>query len=204
MDAADTYAAVDGFEFLGHEVGHRWLSRLRFAAGTDAPDGGLLGRGGVHWSFFLHTDASVMEGNAIADLGDGRFETVDFARRFSPLDQYAMGLRAPSEVPPFFVVEAADDFRPNRAFKPSTAPEAGVSFSGVRRDIRIEDVVRAMGPRSPAAAPAPFRQAFVLVADADGAAGDARIATVARIRSRFGPWFAAATDGRGAVVTRLR
>jgi hypothetical protein len=200
MDSADTYATVDGFEFLGHEVGHRWLSRLR-VAGTDDP---LLGRGAVHWSFFMHTEASVMEGNAIADLGNGRFETVDFARRFSPLDQYAMGLRAPAEVPPFFVVEAADDFRPNRAYKASTAPEAGVSFSGVRRDIRIEDVVRAMGPRSPAAGAPVFRQAFVLVADAEGAASEARVATVARIRSRFGPWFHAATGGRGAVLTVLR
>ena len=118
-----------------------------------APRPGLLGRGGVHWSFFLDTDASVMEGNDIADRGDGRFETVDFARRFSPLDQYAMGLRAAAEVPPFFYVDVPDDFRPNRPFKASSAPEAGVSFTGVRRDVRIEDVVRAMGPRVPATGP---------------------------------------------------
>src|SRR4029453_18334153 len=71
MDSIDTYSDVDGFEFLGHEVGHRWLARLLA--------GPLLGRGNVHWSFFLDTDASVMEGNAIADHGRGRFETVDFA-----------------------------------------------------------------------------------------------------------------------------
>ena len=65
-----------------------------------------------------------MEGNDIADRGGGRFETVDFARGYQPLDQYAMGLRAPAEVPPFFYVEGADDFRPNRAFKSSSAPES--------------------------------------------------------------------------------
>ena len=204
MDSVDTYEAVDGFEFLAHEVGHRWLARLRFATPDGAARGGLLGRGDVHWSFFAHTDASVMEGNAIADRGNGRFETVDFARRFSALDQYAMGLRAAAEVPPFFVVDAADDFRPNRPFKSYSAPEAGVSFSGVRRDVRIEDVVRAMGPRTPATGPAEFRQAFVLVADGDAAATEARLRAMARIRTRFEAYFRAATDGRGTAVTRLR
>ncbi len=123
------------------------------STGTGAGRANLLGRGGVHWSFFLDTDASVMEGNAIADRGNGRFETVDIARRFSPLDQYAMGLRAAAEVPPFFYVDVPDDFRPNRPFKASSAPEAGISFTGVRRDVRIEDVVRAMGPRVPATGP---------------------------------------------------
>jgi hypothetical protein len=202
MDSADTYAEHDGFEFLAHEVGHRWLARLRVDGAS--PRTGLLGRGDVHWSFFLDSDASVMEGNAIADRGNGRFETVDIARRFSPLDQYAMGLRTAAEVPPFFYVDLPDDFRPNRAFKASSAPEEGVSFTGVRRDVRIEDVVRAMGPRVPALAPPLFRQAFVLVADHSALATEARIRTVGRIRSGFGPFFTQATGGRGIAVSELR
>ena len=202
MDSADTFAAVDAFEFLGHEVGHRWLARLRHVD-AGARDG-LLGRGGVHWSFFLDSDASVMEGNAIADQGGGWFETVDFARRFSALDQYAMGLRAAAEVPPSFVVAAPDDFRPPRPFKSSSSPEAGVRFTGIRREVHIEAVVREMGARVPAAAPPVFRQAFVLVAGAEAEATAARIAIVDRIRSRFGPWFRAATSGRGRVDTTLR
>ena len=148
MDTVDPYLEHDGFEILGHEVGHRWLSRIRFrdAGGTG---NGLLGRGLVHWSFFLDSDASVMEGNDIEERGAGRFETVDFARGYSALDQYAMGLRAPAEVPPFFFVEGADDFRPNRGFRFSSAPEAGVSFTGVRRAVRIEDVIAELGPRVP-------------------------------------------------------
>jgi len=204
MDSADTYADADAFEFLAHEVGHRWLARMNADGAGSATRPGLLGRGGAHWSFFLHTDASVMEGNAIADLGQGRFETVDVARRFSPLDQYAMGLRPAEDVPPFFYVDVPDDFRPNRAFKASSAPEAGISFTGVRRDVRIDDVVRAMGPRIPAVGPPAFRQAFVLVADQAGPATDARVRTVARIRSRFGPYFHQATDGRGAALSTLR
>lgn len=204
MDTVDAYLERDGFEILGHEVGHRWLSRIRFrdAAGTG---NGLLGRGLVHWSFFLDSDASVMEGNDIEDRGAGRFETVDFARGYSALDQYAMGLRPASEVPPFFFVEGADDFRPNRPFRFSSAPEAGISFTGVRRVVRIEDVIAELGPRVPDAARAPrsMRQAYVLVADGVAPATDTRRRAVARIRTRFEDEYRRATGGRGTVDTTL-
>jgi hypothetical protein len=205
MDSVDPYLDVDGFEILGHEVAHRWLARFRFKDASGASSGALLGRGNVHWSFFLDTNASVMEGNDIADLGGGRFETVDFTRGYSPLDQYAMGLRGPEEVPPFFYVEGADDFRPNRTYKVSTAPEAGVSFTGVRRPVRMEDVRAAMGPRVPDAAHAPrsSRLAFILVSDASAPATPARVAGVARIRTRFEDLFRAATGGRATVQTSL-
>jgi hypothetical protein len=205
MDAVDSYLDVDGFEILGHEVGHRWLASLRFRAGTGAVSGALLGRGGVHWSFFLDSAASVLEGNAIADLGAGRFETADIVRGFSALDQYAMGLRAASELPPFFFVAGADDFQPNRSYTSISGPELGVSFTGTRQDVTIGDVVAAMGPRVPNAASAPrrLRQAYILVADAGAPASDVRLAAVARIRARFEAWYSAATDGRGWVSTTL-
>jgi hypothetical protein len=179
-------------------VGHRWLARLSFLR-DGVPSGGLLGRGAVHWSFFVDTDASVLEGNDTEDRGGGRFETVDIARRYSALDQYAMGLRSPAEVPPFFVVESPDDFRPNRGYKASTGPEPGVSFTGVRRDVRIEDVIAALGPRLPPAEQAPrlLRQAFILVSDATAPATSERLAAVSRIRTRFAPWYNEATGGRG-------
>jgi hypothetical protein len=203
MDAIDQYLEFDGFEFLAHEVGHRWLSRLRFQAGGAAVSNALLGRGDVHWSFFLDSDASVMEGNDLVDRGGGRFETTDVARGYSALDQYAMGLREAAEVPSFFYVEAPDDFRPNRAYKASSGPEAGVSFTGMRRDVSIVDVVRALGPRRPAAGPRVVRQAFVLVADAVAPARDVQVGAVARIRARFEGYFRQATEGRGAVDTHL-
>ena len=58
----------------------------------------LLGRDEAHWSFFFASDASVMEGNDIEDLGGGVFRTVGAVSRYSALDQYAMGLRAESSV----------------------------------------------------------------------------------------------------------
>jgi hypothetical protein len=205
MDAVDPYLEVDGFEILGHEVAHRWLAHFRFKPASGPVSGSLLGRGNVHWSFFFDTDASVMEGNDIADLGGGRFETVDFTRGYSPLDQYAMGLRGAEDVPPFFYVEGADNFRPNRPYRFSSSPEAGVSFTGVRRQVRMEEVLAAMGPRVPDAAHAPrsSRLAFILVADASAPATPGRMAGVARIRARFAELFRTATGGRGGVDTSL-
>src|SRR5262249_16774770 len=177
MDTIDPYLDHDGFEFLGHEVGHRFLTRVRFRDPTGGLSTALLGRGLVHWSFFFDTQASVLEGNTIRDLGGGRFETVDFTRGYSPLDQYVMGLRTPAEVPPMFYADSPDDFRPARSYKPGSAPEAGVSFTGVRRDVRIDQVIAAMGARTPPAGAAPtlLRQAYVLVSDTMAAATDARL-----------------------------
>ena len=205
MDDVDPYLDVDGFEILGHEVAHRWLAHFRFKDASGASSGALLGRGNVHWSFFLDTDASVLEGNRIADLGGGRFETVDFTRGYSPLDLYAMGLRGAEEVPPFFYVEGADDFRPNRPYKISSAPEAGVSFTGVKRTVRMADVLAAMGPRVPDSAHAPrsSRLAFILVSDAAAPAMTMRVDGIARIRTRFETLFRDATEGRATVDTSL-
>ncbi|HEY3120710.1 MAG TPA: hypothetical protein VGL15_08805 [Vicinamibacteria bacterium] len=205
MDTIDAYLDVDGFEILGHEVGHRWLARAFFRDLAGRTSDGLLGRGGIHWSFFFDTSASVLEGNDIAELGGGRFETVDFTRGYSALDQYLMGLRDAREVPPFFYVEGADDFRPNRTYKVSSSPEAGVSFTGRRRDVRIEDVIAAMGPREPDAAHASrvIRQAYVLVADEKAPATAPRVGAVARIRTRFEAYYVEATGGRGTADTAV-
>jgi hypothetical protein len=205
MDSIDQYLAIDGFEILGHEVGHRWLARAAFADAAGRSSGSLLGRGLSHWSFFFDSDASVLEGNRIEPIGGGRFLTVDIARRYCALDQYLMGLRPAAEVPAFFYVDEPDDFRPSRAFKFSSSPEVGVSFSGIRRDVRVEDVVAALGPRVPDAGSAPkvLRQAFVLVADQVAGATPERVRALARIRASFDAWYREATSGLGSVDSTL-
>jgi hypothetical protein len=204
MDSIEPYREVDGFEVLGHEVSHRWLARLRFRASGGADSDALLSGDRVHWSFFLDSDASLIGGNEIEAVADG-FETVDFARRFSALDQYAMGLRGPDEVPPFFLVEDPDHFRPVRPYKPSSSPEAGVRFTGRRTAITLQDVVAAMGPRRPEARQSPrrFRQAYILVGDAQAEPSDERASVVDGIRTRFATFFEVATGGRGTVETVL-
>jgi hypothetical protein len=204
LDSMESYRDADDFEILAHEVAHRWLARLRFRDGG-GPSDALLTGDRLHWSFFLDSDASMIGGNDIAETSAGRFETIDFARRFSPLDQYAMGLRGPEEVPPFVLVEGADQFRPNRGYRASSSPEAGVRFTGRRRLVTIDDVVNAMGARTPPARQAPriLRQAYLLVGDAVAPPTAGRADVVDGIRSRFEPFFEAATDGRGRLETRL-
>jgi hypothetical protein len=209
MDAIAKYPAEPAQVFLGadsslgvlaHEVGHRWLARATFRDGERA-SAELLGRQNAHWSFFADTDGSHVEGNDIEDLGGGRFRTVAAGVRYGPLDQYLMGLRDAAEVPPFFFVrDPADTF-----VDPARDPEAGVTFTGTRKDVTIADVVAALGPRRPATAAAPrgFRQAFVFVAVGEAPAAT-DIEKVERIRVAWEPYFARSTEGRGSVDARLR
>ena len=184
---------------MGQEVGHRWGAYALFKDG-DTVSHELLGRDEQHWSFYLDTDASHLEGNDIEDQGGGSFRTVGSTLRYSPLDQYLMGLRPPGEVPPFFFVRSAPG---TPSFDRAAAPETGVSFTGVRKDVTIADVVAALGPRSPAPGPRPpYRQAFVYV-DAGGADAAKAVAKVETIRAAWEPFFSRSTDGRGAVDARL-
>lgn len=184
---------------LAHEVGHRWLARAFFRDG-DRNSEELLGRQGSHWSFFLDTDGSHLEGNDISDLGGGSFRTAGAGLRYSPLDQYLMGIRAPEEIPPFFLVRNPT----GTSALPARAPETGVSFQGTRRDIAIGEVVAAMGPRSPGASTRlpPFRQAFVYV-NVGGPLDTAAVEKLDRIRQQWPGQFQRSTDGRRAVETRL-
>ena len=186
---------------LGQEVGHRWLSYLEFRDRTGARSDALLGRDQAHWSFFFDSDASVMEGNDIEDLGGGQFRTTDAVRRYSRLDQYAMGLVGPAAVPPFFYVES-----PVSSRTAESAPSIGVSFTGTRRDVLIEDVIAIHGARFPAVADSArtHRQAFILVVSAGRSTDAAQVAKVDRIRQQWETFFLQATEGRMTAITRLR
>jgi hypothetical protein len=183
---------------LAHEVGHRWLAKARFRDSA-ATSSEMLGRGDVHWSFFLDTDGSHLEGNDIEETGTGQFRTSGAGLRYSPLDQYLMGLRPAGEVPPFFVVRqpAGTDTNPGRD------PRNGVAFSGTRKDITIEDVIAALGPRNPPPGPktTPLRQAYVFVSVGPPDAN--LIARVDRFRVAFEAYFERSTERRHAVSTRL-
>lgn len=189
---------VSALSVLGQEVGHRWGAFARFMDGG-VSSSEFLGRDNAHWSYYLDSDGSHLEGNEIADEGGGRFRTGTGGARFSPLDQYLMGLRPADEVPPFFLVR-----NPTPPKDKSSGPLAGQVFTGTRKDITIGDVVAALGPRRPAAGTRdPWRQAFVFVS-VGGAADPALVERVERFRAAWEPFFAQSVDGRGAVDTRLQ
>ena len=186
---------------LGQEVGHRWLAYVRFRDRTGTRSDALLGRDLAHWSFFFDSDASVMEGNDIEDQGGGNFRTVDAVKRYSRLDQYIMGLIPPSAVPPFFYVES-----PNSPKIREDAPSIGVSFTGTRRDVLVNDVIAENGPRIPSSSDTSkiHRQAFIYVVSNGRTADSGQIAKLDRFRIQWETFFLQATEGRMTANTRLR
>jgi hypothetical protein len=188
---------------LGQEVGHRWLAFMEFRDHNGQRSEQLLGRGAAHWSFFFDSNASVMEGNDIEDLGGGSFRTVGAVQRFSLLDQYAMGLVPESAVPPFFYVESPVNVSPSSTSE--SGPRVGVTFNGTRRDVLIQDIVAIHGPRRPTAAESArvHRQAFLYVVSAGRSLDGGQVTKLDRIRRQWETFFLQATDGRMRADTRL-
>jgi hypothetical protein len=164
----------------------------------------LLGRDEFHWSFFFNSDASVMEGNRIRDLGGGSFRTIAAVEKYSLLDQYTMGLVRDTDVPPLFYVENPTNVQP--ASDADSAPRVGVTFTGTRRDVLISDVIEEMGRRQPPSNDAPrvHRQAFLLLIGRDKPIDRTAVANIDRVRRAWERFFSQAVDGRARVETRLR
>jgi hypothetical protein len=189
---------------LGQEVGHRWMAFVDFSDHNRVRSDLLLGRGLSHWSFFFDSDASVMEGNDIEDLGGGSFKTVAAVQRYSLLDQYLMGLIPPSDVPSFFYVESPTNTNPIRDRE--DGPLVGVTFTGTRRNVLIQHIVEIHGERSPSAAETSkvHRQAFILLVTAGRSPDTAQIEKVDGIRRAWEGFFQQATSGRMTADTRLQ
>jgi hypothetical protein len=188
---------------LGHELGHRWLAYVSVRDPGISGDAPMLGRQGAHWSFAFNSDASLLEGNRIADngeFGQPRFTTVATTQGFSLLDQYLMGLVPPAAVPPTFYVANPSIFVQSRS------PQTGISFDGTRRDVLIDELVERYGSRQPdhEIAQRHFRVAIVLVTRAGSPAFAGSLAKVDRFRREFAPYFERVTGGRASVDTSLR
>jgi hypothetical protein len=188
---------------LGQECGHRWLAFVNFRDHRGERSDALLGRQEAHWSFFMDSDASVMEGNDIQDLGGGAFRTVDAVRRYSRLDQYAMGLVGPGDVPMFFYVESPTNLSETRDRE--SGPRIGVTFNGTRRDVLVDDIIAIHGARTPPAAESSrlHRQAFLYIVGGGRNPDAGQIAKVDRIRRQWETFFLQATENRMRADTRL-
>jgi hypothetical protein len=214
MDALAKYPSDPRQKFLGEndvvglmgqEVGHRWLAFLKFRDASGRTSDALLGRDQAHWSFFMDSDGSVMEGNDIEDLGGGAYRTTDAAvTRYSRLDQYAMGLVAERDVPAFFYVESPTNVQPSR--RATDDPQPGVTFNGTKRTVLIADVVEVMGSRSPSSRDSPrvHRQAFLYVISSGRALNTDDVAKIDGFRLAWEPFFSNATERRMRAETRLR
>ena len=85
------------------------------------------------------------------------------------------------------------------------SPRTGVEIRGTRKDVRIEDVVAAMGARRPDAASAPktFRQAWVYLVAQTRETTD-ELNKIERLRAAWERFFGDSTNGRGTMNARLR
>lgn len=188
---------------LGHEAGHLFLAYASVRDPNDPAARPMLGRQRAHWSFAFNSEASFLEGNRIVDNGPDaspRFTTTATVEGYSPLDQYLMGLRPASDVPPVFLVE-----NPTTPIA-SRGPQAGISFDGTRRGITVDDVIAAEGRRIPDSTVAQrrFRLAFVLISPGGDPPATEDLAKIDAFRSQFEEFFARATSNNAAADTALR
>ena len=198
-----TLARDTPLTILGHEAGHLFLA---FASVRDPANPNLrpmLGRQSAHWSFTFNSEASLLEGNRIRDDGPGanpRFATVATVEGYSALDQYLMGLRSPDEVAPTFLVTNATAGPSNRQ------PQAGVVFNGDRRDITVEEVIRAEGRRTPdhTAAQRRFRFGFILVVAAGVEPPADQVAQLEVYRANFEAFFERSSGARATADASLK
>lgn len=139
----------DGGRILwGQEFGHRWGAFVEVGSGDS-----ILGRQSAHWSRYLDTDWSWMEGNDWTDNLDGTFTTNvttydTLTSHFSPLDLYLMGLVGTADVPSFVQVLPGD--LSDAAAAPDAWPGGNAStVTASSRVLTVQDVIAAEGPRVP-------------------------------------------------------
>ncbi len=189
-----------GLTVVAHEAGHLFLAFASVREGQNRP---MLGRQGFHWAFTFNSEASLLEGNRIEDLGEGtspRFRTTATVEGFSPLDQYLMGLRAPGDVPQTFYVQ-------NSGLSTAlTSPRVGATFGGTRRDVAVEELITAEGRRTPdhTVEQRRYRIGFVLIVPAGTTPSAADLAKVERYRTEFERAWPRYSGGRAAMDATFR
>lgn len=139
---------------LAQETAHRWCSRVHFADENGKHTSGeLLGLPG-HWSWFLDTGFSPMEGNRWESLGDDLYRAAPVDRvAFCPLDLYLMGLLLADQVSPLRLLKQVRT--PGEANSGAFTPYARRSISEVivqadPVEITIDQIIAAEGLRDPA------------------------------------------------------
>ena len=196
---------------FGQELGHAWLAFVHVAGAGQVADS-MLGRSQAHWSFYLDSGGSPVEGHDWTDNGDGTFTAAKKTFfEFSDLDLYLMGLIPAQEVQPWFLIENPTNCIDSALPDGSCAPEDGFLFSadsytvtGSRRDITVDHVIAAEGERIPAwpNAPSTYDVSFLLIKRPDEELSEAELRQVDTIIERSVEIFNDQTRGLAQVVNR--
>lgn len=135
-----------------HEVGHRWAARVH--AERQGKHYDLTGREGAHWSYFLDSGGSPLEGNAFDPEQPFSTQTPQYPSRYSDLDLYLMGALPPAEVAPIRLLtdvsDAGSDCIGNQVSE-SSPPQrcASKTLDGTWVNLSVDDVVQSEGKREP-------------------------------------------------------
>ena len=160
----------------------------------------MIGYGGAHWSFVFNSEASLDEGERITDRGAGRFVTAEITQGYAPLDRYLMGFAPPGDVPGTFVATQP-------SVSPLRHPQTLVAFTGNRLNISVNDVIQAMGRRTPddTVAQHRFRFGFIMVVPqgAQNSSFTDAVQQVETYRQQFGPKYTEFSATLAAADTTL-
>ncbi len=207
---------IAGIELVAHEIGHHWLAWITIDLGDgkgklDVLRGYSDTSANGHWSSWFNTQmdadagdasgGSVMYGGMITDLGNNAYKDIAGKRKYTPLDQYLMGLRKAADVPAMWYVDVDGSGHGNPAMPWS--PGSVTELTGKRVDFTIQDVIRANGPRVPELSKCHLKVAFALVYPTALPPTDADIAKVNAYRMALEAWWQPGTDYLGSVDTRL-
>ncbi|HXB74072.1 MAG TPA: hypothetical protein VNY05_37885 [Candidatus Acidoferrales bacterium] len=190
---------------LAHEAGHLFLAFASVPDPGNAASQIMLGYGGVHWSFLFNSEASLLEGERIADRGANvspRFLTTDETQGYAPLDQYLMGFRPPGDVPDtLFAVT-----NPSPNYSPLLHQLKNITFDGTPVKIGIGDIIAVEGRRTPDSTVAQrrFRFAFILLVGQGTQVPATDVTQVDTYRQQFEGFYAAASSGNASADTTLK
>ncbi len=195
---------------FGQELGHAWLSFVRFDDGD--PSTALLGRALAHWSFYLNTGGSPIQGHDWTDNQDGTFTATPHDEfQYSDLDLYLMGLMPAEEVAPWFLIEDPHDCVDSAKDDKSCAEASAFQFqapsytvSGTRRDFTIEQIIKFEGPRVPSYEDAPknFDISFLLIKRPDEVLCDDELEAIEAVIERSIEMWEGQTRGRATLTNR--
>jgi large repetitive protein len=193
---------------FGQEIMHRWGAHVTVAR-DDLANDALLGRDGTHWSYFLDTPNSPMEGNRWIDNGDGTWTIDPSDYDYGALDLYLMGFLGEADVPPMTLLSVSEQDAAAAGVSAETSPaiQTGevVTLPATPVTVTLDDIVAAEGPRDPGAdtSPRSFRMAFVVLALSGDTLDDDTLAAVDALREELEADWEDDVGGRADLVTTL-
>ncbi len=183
---------------LAHEVGHQWLAQVRYRDASGQASSDLLGLDGIHWSYLLDSDASVMHGSDWTPAGEGSYVAARTLSTYSSLDLYLMGFLAPEGVAPFTLLR-------NPAVDPRQGPVEGATLTASPETVSLPQIAAVEGPRHPDhwLSPKAFRLGFVFLTRPGTEPDPEDLAAVEAVRQFFAAHFFALTRGVAVADTTL-